>query len=185
MRRIAYPQGTGVELICPSPLYMRAFTAGGGLFPSEEARMQAEENAIEKKSIHPDVVRKFFQAMLSGGEVTATAHNLFRIFRVPFSLQDLAIAHDADPESVEVPHRWFRDAWVIDKGKVTISLDKARKVHWNKIRSQANLARPWLDERDLESLNLAALRLAIMSADSQGELYSIWPAVVPREGRPQ
>lgn len=179
---IVYTRHDGGVSIChPAPQCLAWMSCGGywGHVTRGFVETQIERGVADGR--HPDAVRRFVHAILTGGCSTAEALEIIR---------DRDCAHlgtgcelwDVSDVSRD---RWFRDAWTRSHngGPILIDMRKARPIQFHKITVAVELENK-RRATDLERFDdplepdWQQVRSAVKQAEDEYMLRRVWPSAL-------
>lgn len=175
MRAILTTEWTGgVRVTYPMPEMFEAMSHGGYWRDRPRGYLWTQIERQIEAGIDPDHAKRFAYALEFGGLTTAEVYEVIRDRDCARHGKD----HDLiDP--VELPDRWFRDAWTRghNGGPVWVNLERARIIQRAKIDqavADENGRRRGLRKR-LYKLDELAISAGIKNARDDDELRRVWP----------
>lgn len=180
-KRILYSNHRGGVSVClPSQDLFDIMNRGGHWDDQPRGFLQEQIERQIGSGIAPDHAKRFAHAVAFGGVTEAEAWGIIK----DRDCARFGVAHELIDAS-ELPSRWFRDAWrrSSNGGPIWIDLEKARPIHWGRIRKltkDENARR----EESFEPVPLIdvpweTIRGAIRHARDEDELARIWPEGLP------
>lgn len=182
--RVVFTMKDGRVAVYQASKRCLSFMSNGGRWndmPKGFVNDEIERQCQSASGHDPDAVARFCRAMAFGGVTGKEALALLVARDVAYQGSMIEL-YDVD----DIPtDRWFREAWSRSKngGPINIDLEKAKLIHWeklkraafaeNKRREEALYAEPKLVFDNL------AYRKYIRSARDHEELRAVWPEGVP------
>lgn len=167
MRAIMYTRDGGVSICYPARACLRALTGGGCWANFTRGFIDVQVERQIARGISTSVALRFARAMVSGGCTDAEALAIIRD-------RDCAqgIAHELVDPYVDLPDRWFRNAWrrSHNGGTIYVHMPTARNIQFDRIRRAAETARA--------DLQIERWRERVRRAMSPDELARVWPAAL-------
>jgi hypothetical protein len=177
VKGIVYTRHDGGVSVChPAPDIFAVMQSGGYWDDRPAGFVQTQIDRQIADGIDPDHARRFAHAVAFGGCTEAEAWDILRD-------RDCArhgYHHDV-MQLVDLPDRWFRDAWARghNGGPVYVDLGKARPIQWQKIVSAIHVENA---KRELDLFGKAPVKLqrqlwqrCIRSARDDEELRRVFP----------